>query len=95
MLLLMQRAIERIGKNERLEAKLAAVEETSRTKTAFLSNMSHDIRTPLNTIIGYTPLASGDNDIGAFKTSSVIDEEVHDDTDGGNATGNDVAWGDE
>ena len=54
MLLLMQRALDRIQENERLEAKLMAAEEASRAKTFFLSNMSHDIRTPLNAIIGYT-----------------------------------------
>ena len=32
-------------------------EESSKAKTAFLSNMSHDIRTPMNAIIGYTALA--------------------------------------
>ena len=32
-------------------------EENSRAKTVFLSNMSHDIRTPMNAIIGYTDLA--------------------------------------
>ncbi|MBR5912933.1 MAG: amino acid permease [Selenomonadaceae bacterium] len=38
------------------EAKIRA-EARSRAKTHFLSNMSHDIRTPMNAIIGYTTLA--------------------------------------
>ena len=58
MLVLIQRAADRIQENERLEARLAAAEEASRAKTFFLSNMSHDIRTPLNAIIGYTGLAN-------------------------------------
>ena len=37
-------------------AKVLA-EENSKAKTTFLSNMSHDIRTPMNAIIGYTNLA--------------------------------------
>lgn len=60
VLALMQRMFDRIRENERLEAKLAAAEEASKAKTLFLSNMSHDIRTPLNAIIGYTTLANGD-----------------------------------
>ena len=32
-------------------------EERSKAKTIFLSNMSHDIRTPMNAIVGYTALA--------------------------------------
>ena len=55
---------ERIQENERLSAKLAAAEEASRAKTFFLSNMSHDIRTPLNAITGYTSLAKQEG-IGA------------------------------
>ncbi len=37
-------------------AKIRA-EESNKAKTIFLSNMSHDIRTPMNAIIGYTNLA--------------------------------------
>ena len=36
-------------------------EENSKAKTTFLSNMSHDIRTPMNAIIGYINLAKRDN----------------------------------
>lgn len=37
---------------------LAAAEHSSRAKTTFLNNMSHDIRTPMNAIIGFTSLAA-------------------------------------
>ena len=57
MLLLIQRTVSQIQENEKLEAKVAAAEEASRAKTVFLSNMSHDIRTPLNAIVGFTALA--------------------------------------
>ena len=58
MLLLIRRTFDRIRENEQLEVKLSAAEEASKAKTFFLSNMSHDIRTPLNAIIGYTSLAN-------------------------------------
>ena len=41
----------------------ALAEERSRAKSMFLSNMSHDIRTPMNAIIGYTNLAKKEKDI--------------------------------
>ena len=41
-----------------LQDALAAAEHASRAKTTFLNNMSHDIRTPMNAIIGFTALAA-------------------------------------
>ena len=58
MLFFMRRTFERIQENEQLEMRLSAAEEASKAKTFFMSNMSHDIRTPLNAIIGYTNLAN-------------------------------------
>ena len=40
-----------------MEAQKLHAEASSRAKSTFLSNMSHDIRTPMNAIIGYTNLA--------------------------------------
>ena len=41
-----------------LHDALAEAEHASKAKTTFLSNMSHDIRTPLNAIIGFTSIAA-------------------------------------
>ena len=46
-------------KQEQLEDALRLAESANRAKTTFLSNMSHDIRTPMNAIVGFTELAAG------------------------------------
>ncbi|MBO4400916.1 MAG: amino acid permease [Selenomonadaceae bacterium] len=44
-------------KREReMEVQKVEAEQSSKAKSTFLSNMSHDIRTPMNAIIGYTTL---------------------------------------
>ena len=71
--------IEEEAKNrELLASALAAAEHSNRAKTNFLNNMSHDIRTPMNAIIGFTSLAAAHIDnkdqvtnyLGKIQTSS-------------------------
>ena len=42
--------------NDKMEIALKKAEEASLAKTRFLNNMSHDIRTPMNVILGYAQL---------------------------------------
>lgn len=43
--------------NKRLQITVKEAESANKAKTDFLSTMSHDIRTPMNAIIGYTAIA--------------------------------------
>ncbi|MBE7009014.1 MAG: amino acid permease [Ruminococcaceae bacterium] len=46
-----------VRREKDMEVQKVRAEQSSKAKTAFLSNMSHDIRTPMNAIIGYTTVA--------------------------------------
>lgn len=49
------------GREKAASIETIKANERSRAKTVFLSNMSHDIRTPMNAIIGYINLAEDEN----------------------------------
>ena len=61
-----QRAVLQNALDVAEEAK-AKAQEASRVKTVFLSNMSHDIRTPMNAIINLTKLAQEESDPNKVK----------------------------
>jgi signal transduction histidine kinase len=52
-----ERNAERERQQKELQEALAVAEAANNAKTMFLSNMSHDIRTPMNAIIGFSTLA--------------------------------------
>ena len=49
---------EELQQKELLEEALVRANKASEAKSAFLTNMSHDIRTPMNAIVGFTALAT-------------------------------------
>ncbi len=57
-----EREAEREVHNKRLAEALQAAQIASNSKTTFLSNMSHDIRTPMNAVLGFTTLLAKDAD---------------------------------
>ena len=60
MYLMLDRIVKRILENEHLEAQLLAAEESARVKNSFLSSISHEMRTPLNAILGLSRLSKED-----------------------------------
>ncbi len=55
-----EREAEREIHNHQLAEALRAAQAASNSKTMFLSNMSHDIRTPMNAVLGFTALLAKD-----------------------------------
>ena len=47
---------------EALAQALSAAQQANKAKTTFLNSMSHDIRTPMNAIVGFTALAQTHSD---------------------------------
>lgn len=58
---------EELRQQEILKKALHDSEEANRLKTDFLSRMSHDMRTPMNGILGLTQLSKEENDIQVMK----------------------------
>ncbi len=56
------RAAERALHNEQLTRALQAAQAANESKSAFLANMSHDIRTPMNAVLGFTTIISKEAD---------------------------------
>ncbi len=54
--IMQEREAERELHNKQLAEALHAAQMASNSKTMFLSNMSHDIRTPMNAVLGFTTL---------------------------------------
>ena len=63
---------ERTEYNRKLMSALAQAEEANKGKSYFLFNMTHDIRTPLNAIIGYSELAKNHLD-----EKEVLDDYIY------------------
>ncbi len=57
-----EREKEREIHNKQLMEALQAAQIANNSKTMFLSNMSHDIRTPMNAVLGFTTLLAKDAD---------------------------------
>lgn len=65
MVRLLSRIIKKVIENEHLEAELLAAEESNRAKNSFLASISHEMRTPMNVILGMNALALKNPDVPA------------------------------
>ena len=61
--LLLNGITKRIIESDQLEARLIAADESNRVKSSFLAGISHEMRTPMNVILGQTRIALRSTDL--------------------------------
>ncbi len=64
-----ERRIREAQQKQILTEALATAKKANNAKSAFLSHMSHDIRTPMNAIVGFTNFALKENDISVIQNN--------------------------
>ena len=57
-----------MGREKQMEKQKVQAEQSSKAKSTFLSNMSHDIRTPMNAIVGYVGLMKKEHGLSSKAT---------------------------
>lgn len=68
--------LQRVFEIEHLEAELLAAEKSSRAKSTFLASVSHEMRTPMNSIMGQATLAQRNPNLPE-ETRDQLDKIVH------------------
>jgi len=64
-------------KNKELESAKSVAEKANLAKSAFLSSMSHELRSPLNAIIGFAQLMESDSPPPNASQQASIDQVLH------------------
>ena len=64
-------------KTKDLEIALKKAEESNRLKALFLKNISHEVRTPMNAIVGFAQLLSYNDNDPNYKYIEIIDKHIN------------------